>query len=211
MLAGDGVQSIDFSVWCPERNQSLSLDVCTACKHLDSFARSERGYGTTVECSPTPRAKPHEDAHVDVQEAATRSRIADVMRRDIVCVRSDASLESVSSVLLTEGSQCMPVVDEDSRPIGVISKSDLLRERVDDRFDVDAEHGRCAADVMTPFVHALPENAPLAFAVALMASEGHLEVPVVDDEGKVVGMITALEAMQWLAKRFGYVFDAKKP
>jgi len=219
VLAGDGVQAIDFTVWCPNRNQSLALDVCATCKHLDSFVRhTDSGRHSFVECSPpTTGAAPHEDAHIDVQEAATRARIADVMRRDIVCVRADASLDSIANVLLTEGSRCIPVVDADSRPIGVISKSDLLRDCVDSRnenmsvamadgFHVDAGDAHVASDVMTPFVHALPENAPLAFAVALMASEAHLEVPVVDDDGKVVGIVTALETMRWLARRFGYVF-----
>ncbi len=182
---------------------SLSLDFCATCEHLDAITtrrRDDGGHGY-LECSPPmlKESSPHVDAHMDIQEAAMRSCITEVMQKDIVCVRADASVEAIAG-LLTDGLRCVPVVDVDDRPVGVVSKSNLLRNRL------DADE-RVASEIMTPFVHALPETAPVVFAVALMASEGVLEVPIVDDEGTLVGMMTALDALRWLAQRCGYVFD----
>jgi CBS domain-containing protein len=222
VLAGDGVQSIDLSVWCPERQQSLSLDVCASCEHLDAITTrrtidDKHGY---LACSPPVlREAKHKDTHVDVQEAAARALVTNVMRTQTICVRTDATVESIAAVLLSEGLRCVVVVDADTHPLGIVSKSDLLRDRMDhtgesrtppeDGFHVEDRDDRVASDVMTPFVHALPEKAPLTFAIALMASEGLLEVPVVDEGGAVIGLVTALDALQWLARRFGYVFDPK--
>jgi CBS domain-containing protein len=208
VLAGDGVQSIDLTIWCPQSEKSLSLDVCATCKHLDALTtrRVEGGGHGYLACSPPVLANAHEDLHVDVQEAATRALVTNVMRRDSVCVRVDASVEAIEAVLLREGLRCVPVVDASTHPIGIVSKTDLLRDRVD---AVESADVRVAGDVMTPFVHALPERAPLTFAIALMASEALLEVPVVDEEGAVVGLLTAHDTLQWLARHFGYVFDPK--
>jgi CBS domain-containing protein len=205
VLAAAGVEAIELTVHCPHRRLSLSPDRCATCEHLDAFTRSPGDRTSVVQCSPPEsRGSLHRDDHMDTQEAATRTRVADVMRGNVVCVREDTQLESIRALLLEPHTashtvRSVPVVDAEARPIGMVSRSDLLR---------DGDLDRVASDVMSPLVHALPEEAPLAFAVALMASEGHVEVPVVDDQRKVVGIIAAVDVMRWLALRFGYRFDS---
>jgi CBS domain-containing membrane protein len=115
-------------------------------------------------------------------------RIADVMHHDVPCVLADASLETIAAAI-DKGYPCVPVVDGDSRLIGMVSSSDLT--------------GRTgvARDVMEPTVHALDAGASVGVAVRLMSSAGLLELPVVDGEGRVVGMVTILDAILWLARR----------
>jgi CBS domain-containing protein len=90
-----------------------------------------------------------------------------------------------------------PVVDEHSRPVGMLTASDLLRaERLEDA-TVD--------DLMTPFVFSLPARASLGQAAALMAYEGVHQCVVVDDAGHFAGVVTAMDVARWMGRAAGYV------
>jgi CBS-domain-containing membrane protein len=64
--------------------------------------------------------------------------------------------------------------------------------------------GRVVSEIMTPCAHALPEEAPVAFAISLLAFESQYEVPIVSKDGRVLGVATALDILRWLAVRMGY-------
>jgi CBS domain-containing protein len=52
-----------------------------------------------------------------------------------------------------------------------------------------AAEGRTAADVMTSPVVTLPTGAPIADAVRLMMAHRIKRIPVVDTDGRLVGMV----------------------
>jgi CBS-domain-containing membrane protein len=54
-------------------------------------------------------------------------------------------------------------------------------------------------------VFALPESAPIAKAAALMAFESIHRLPILDDGGAVVGLLSPLDVAGWLATRAGYL------
>lgn len=88
------------------------------------------------------------------------------------------------------------MVDGDCRPLGVVSRSDLLAISGDQA---------TVADVMMPMAFTLPETATLSRAAALMAVEGVHRMPVVSSEGRVVGIISSLDVARWLAANDGYI------
>ena len=55
------------------------------------------------------------------------------------------------------------------------------------------------ADIMMPVVFALPENATVAKASSLMVFEGVHRIPVVSSDGQVVGILSSLDILGWLA------------
>jgi CBS-domain-containing membrane protein len=159
------------------------------------------------------------DPRADLREAALRVRIHDVMQRDVLCVREDASVEMARSLLLEHAVRALPVVDAEGKLVGFVTRSDLLRDD-DDRGNyasIDAPRGlgrgfhveelarRVVGEVMTPYAHALPEAAPLSYAVSLMAMESLTDIPVVTENGEVVGVVTSVDVMRWFAERLGYV------
>jgi CBS domain-containing protein len=61
------------------------------------------------------------------------------------------------------------------------------------------------ADVMpTPHGFTLKEDASVSAAAATMAREGLQRVRVVCSLGKMVGVVSALDIMRWLAEQDGY-------
>jgi len=82
----------------------------------------------------------------------------------------------------------------------MITKSDLLQVRAE-----GPAGARIVEDVMTPFAFSLPSDAPVSRAAALMAYEGIHRLAVVSHDGTLVGVVTSLDIMRWLAQRAGYV------
>jgi len=199
VVGTDDVVETHHTVQCPRRQHSASFARCCGCSHLGSIDVDPDGKHGAVEClAGEDHHLPH--GRVDVAEAAVRVRLGDVLGVDTTCVRSDVKIEAVIDLLLDDGIRAVPVVDESRRLMGIVSKTDLLRPR-----GTGKKKTKVVADIMTSVVHGLPEDAPVAYAISLMAFEGLHEVPVVDQESHVIGMITATDALRWVAKSLGYV------
>ena len=147
-----------------------------------------------------------------------------IMSREVIRVGPDTSVEAVISVLLERGISGAPVVDAGGKPIGMISKTDLVRthHEADDPgqtrvpvrrvrirgFEIDLGPGfheedlasALVRDVMLPIAFTLPEDAPVSRAAALMAYEGVHRIPVVSASGEVVGIVTTLDVLRWLSE-----------
>jgi len=134
-------------------------------------------------------------------------------------IRADAPLEEAIAFLVDSGFSAAPVIDEAGRPVGVISRTDVVvydRERLIlpraapfyfESADEIAEAVReeqaaaCVADVMTPAVFAVPPQAPLDEAAEQMADLNVHRLFVVDEDGTLVGVVSALDLLRQLPPR----------
>jgi len=134
---------------------------------------------------------------MDFAEAAVRKPLHDVAPRATLCVRASTSTRKARMVLIAYDLDAMPVVDDDLRVLGVVTRGDLA----------DNLPEKTVADVMVlqGDANVLPENAPVAHAIALMAYERVHYVPIVTEDGELVGMWDATSALRWTAERMGYV------
>ncbi len=66
-----------------------------------------------------------EAAAEHLRRASARSA-EDVMNRDVVVVRSGTSLSDAAQLMVERGRKLLPVVDGEGRPIGVVSRDDVL-------------------------------------------------------------------------------------
>jgi CBS domain-containing protein len=134
--------------------------------------------------------------------AADRMQLWRVMTPRVVCVRSNVSTDALLAILVDLDLRAVPVVDAVGRPVGIVSRSDLLRHADGSGPDRSAEQ---VADVMMSLAFSLPETASLSRAAAVMAYEGVHRIPVVAGDGKVVGIISSLDVVRWLARHDGYL------
>jgi CBS domain-containing protein len=162
--------------------------------------------------------------------AADRTPISEIMTKHVVCVRSDLDTRTLASLFLERGISGAPVVDDDARPIGIVSKTDLVRERYeradtgtategDTResstleelgFHTEPTQETTVAEIMMPVAFCLPANESIARAAALMAFEGVHRVPVVGNRGQVVGLVSPLDVLRWLAREHGYILSGSR-
>lgn len=118
-----------------------------------------------------------------------------IMSNELICARKDLRFDAVVKLMVEHHVGCLPVVDEARRPIGVITKFDLV-ELLD---ALPAElHTRIAAEVMMPLALTLPEDATIAHAASLMISEDTHHVLVVASTGTLVGVISTRDVVGWI-------------
>ena len=202
VVSADGSETTTRSVHCPRRERSETVERCCGCSHMRTIDVEDDGDRGAVECTvpaPPTRGDRRRKTKPDVAEAAAHARLHEVMTDDVTCVRADALVEAAAALVAARGVRALPVVDETRKLVGILSKSDLLRATSE-----EGSASRTVSEVMTPLVHGLPEEAPIAYAISLMAAERLHEVPAVSSDGRVVGMLTALDALRWVARSLGY-------
>jgi predicted transcriptional regulator len=124
------------------------------------------------------------------------------MSREVVCVRQQLRADTLAEIFLERGLHGAPVLSDDRALIGFISMTDLLRHRHEAS---GADALATVGQLMTPFAISLDESAPVTLAAALMSFEGVHRIPVVADDGEVVGVLSALDVLRWLAVQDGYL------
>ncbi|MBQ1043111.1 MULTISPECIES: CBS domain-containing protein [unclassified Micromonospora] len=130
--------------------------------------------------------------------------VADVMTRDVAAVTEQTPYREIVDVLVRKRISGVPVVDSFHRVLGVISEADLLHkvERAghpDERRVFEGRRRRTArekadalvaADLMTAPPVTTHERASLAATARLMDREAVKRVPVLDDLGRLSGIVT---------------------
>ena len=144
--------------------------------------------------------------------AAERTRISEIMTREPIVVREDLGVERLVELLRERGLSRVPVVNEDGKLIGIVSKTDLVEDfhvrgdtdEVDQR---EAEFGQhvhvvdeLVRDVMSPVVFSLPATTSLLDAARQMLASNLHAVPVTSgSDGRVIGILSATDLMAWVA------------
>ncbi|MEU2666235.1 CBS domain-containing protein [Micromonospora sp. NPDC007220] len=131
-------------------------------------------------------------------------QVGDVMTREVTMVGEETPYREIVDALVRRGISGVPVVDGFRRVLGVVSESDLLHkvERAghpDERRVFEGRRRRTARekaeallarDLMTaPAVATWPE-ATISAAARQMDRESVKRLPVLDDLGRLVGIVT---------------------
>jgi CBS domain-containing protein len=231
-LDGEGEETMTSTVYCPVQERSVAVVECEACQRFHSLHFDPATKSSSVVCgaegggvAPAEEAALR-DAVGGLPDPATP--LAEIMSKDVVCVRPEVSIDEVRALMVDRGFGGIPVVDADGKPIGIISRADVLRSEHDQGDTAEAKRvtakpkdldeaglGRgfhvyepakvTAADVMSPLVLTLHESSNIGQASSLMAYEGVHRLPVVSDDGRVVGILSSLDVLRWLGRRSGYL------
>lgn len=133
-----------------------------------------------------------------------------VMTVEVVAVRPSTPFRDLVRLLERHRISALPVVDDDGRPVGIVSEADLLVKEgyphgAQDVGMVDAVRyrrrlskalGATAAEVMAAPVLTVAVGASVVDAARLMVREGVKRLPVVDDEGKLAGIVTRADLLK---------------
>ncbi|MEV5986611.1 CBS domain-containing protein [Streptomyces sp. NPDC052051] len=121
--------------------------------------------------------------------------VADLMTPTAVSVRPGTTFREIARLLDRYGITAVPVVDDEDRPIGVVSEADLLRKQT------SSFVGNTAQDLMTsPAMVAEPEWSVVR-AARVMEHRRIKRLPVVDGEGRLIGVISRSDLVQLFLRR----------
>jgi CBS domain-containing protein len=135
--------------------------------------------------------------------------ITEIMTKELTSAQRDESIERVIQLMLRNRIGCLPVVEERGRPIGMITKLDLVEQLLEPAHrgalpPPEAAPPNSANELMMPIAITLGERASVAHAAAMMHSEDVHHVPIVDDFGALVGIVSSMDIVRWLAANDGF-------
>jgi CBS domain-containing protein len=141
----------------------------------------------------------------------------DVMSREVTSVGRDTPVRRVVELMLGKVYRTVPVVDG-GVPVGIVSNGDLVQRgglgvRLDLLRSLDepaihsvlerlSQGGKVAADVMTPGPVTVHARTPLPKVAELMSHRRLKRLPVVDDRGALVGMVSRVDLLRTAAGGF---------
>lgn len=137
-------------------------------------------------------------------------KVRDVMTHGPRSVAPSTSLGEVAESLLSSTFTGVPVVDEDTRPLGIITQGDLIyRGGMPVRLGILADsdersrkavfeflHRKRAEEIMTRPAVTIEEDRLLADAVEVMLNKNLKRLPVVDSAGKLAGMLSRVDVFR---------------
>lgn len=126
--------------------------------------------------------------------------VGDMMTKVVIAVRPQDTVRLATDRVIDEKISAVPVLDEDGRPLGLLSRLDLLRAAT-------LAEVLTAEELMPANVHMIHRGSTLALAAATMVELKTHRLIAIDDGGTAVGMLSSLDVMCWLAERAGYVLE----
>lgn len=154
-------------------------------------------------------------------------RVADVMQRELATIEPHTSLADLERALLRARVGAMPVVERAGRLVGIVSRSDVVRQLAlerslgeamadayrDQTDEAFVEKSRraiaevvgqrmerlCVRDVMIRDVLTASPDMPLAEAARLMLQRHVHRLPVLES-GKLVGIVSSLDFARVVAE-----------
>ena len=133
--------------------------------------------------------------------------VKDVMSTHVMAVRERASYKEIATILHEQRVSAFPVIDEDNKVIGVVSEADLLAKealegtlpRMAGRIAGQRERSRVmavtAADLMTKPPVTIGPDEPVSRAARLMYSRHVKRLPVTNDDGTLIGIVTRSDVL----------------
>ncbi|WP_086824069.1 HPP family protein [Allokutzneria sp. NRRL B-24872] len=137
-------------------------------------------------------------------------RARDIMTNPVICVHPETSVREAAEVLTKHRFAALPVIDDDSRLIGIVAEADLLRDRIpsDPRAHIwrpegDTVDGEPApgtvGGVMTTTVVAMTPGADAADIAEHMLERHVRSMPIVDGS-RVVGIVSRQDLIRTLVR-----------
>jgi CBS domain-containing membrane protein len=129
---------------------------------------------------------------------------ADVMVKETFAVEFGTEVEQAWHIMRSNHLKAMPVIDRARRVIGIITWNDFFKyidldayESFQEEFrrfirrtpDLKASKPESVGLIMTSTVVTLPDTSHIANLISLMSIQGHRQIPIVNSEQRLVGMV----------------------
>ena len=138
-------------------------------------------------------------------------RIDDLMTREVRTVRSDTPLKEAARILAELHVSGLPVVDSDGYVLGVLSEGDILFKEIGvqdkpslverliggtvDTVDLKRS-ARTAGQAMSTPAITIGKRRAVSKAASMMIENGVKRLPVVDDGGRLIGIVTRADLVR---------------
>ncbi len=147
----------------------------------------------------------------------------DIMTAPTISVSKDNNVKAALNLLAEHNISGLPVIDNDGKVVGIVSGSDIIRysqqkkvmpvssisfwvspySETDDiasvRNGFEILHRTIIENVMTRKVYTVSMDTPISEVAKLMINRKINRVPVVDNDGKLTGIISRADLVKFMA------------
>ena len=134
-----------------------------------------------------------------IEQAILHDTIDSLQLGQAISVPRDATLQRAIETLQREHIGCVLVVDADGRLNGIFTERDLLTRVAGRHLDWARER---VGDYMTPDPEALWPGDRIAWALNLMSIGGYRHVPLTDEAGRPVGVVSIKDIVALIVDLF---------
>ncbi|MGM0366367.1 MAG: CBS domain-containing protein [Actinomycetota bacterium] len=145
----------------------------------------------------------------------------DVMNKSVITIKKDASIDKLSSLLLKHQISGVPVMDDGGNMIGIVTEGDIIVQDTDLHFpryfklldsiiyleslsnfkkNLKKHLATKVEDIMTKEVVTVTETTTVNEIANIMTQKNINRVPVVDENKKLVGIITRADIIKSMIK-----------
>ena len=121
---------------------------------------------------------------MDPTSALPKRTVSELMNRELLYIEEGVRVDLAKAQILDFGVTAVPVLDEEHRPVGVVSLRDLV-------------HGEHPRRISSP-ARTIRADASLEQAARALAEQSLHHLVVVDVSGRAVGMLSALDILSAL-------------
>ena len=138
------------------------------------------------------------------------AKVADVMTTNVIAVREGASFKEIAAKLRDEHVSAFPVIDDGNKVVGVVSEGDLIAKEAMagdgqnytgplagllHRHELEKARGVTAYELMTKPPVTVRAEDPITQAAQLMYDHRVKRLPVVNDAGHLVGIVSRTDVL----------------
>ena len=135
--------------------------------------------------------------------------VASVMTTRVTTARPDTPFKDLVTTMAEQGIGAVPVVDDNGRPVGVVSEADALAKQEFHGGHDELPHGdragrdrwyrslaQTAAELMTTPVRTVRADEPLNVAAGQLATEKVHRLFVLDADGRLAGVVSRRDLLR---------------
>ena len=149
-------------------------------------------------------------SHVNVLEKVQKifsdMKVTEIMNHDVIYVLPNRTIAQVKEILRIKRISGVPVVNNERKVIGIISIEDIIKSIEANKLNEKVENQ------MTKRVVTINYNETLRTVLQYFEKYGYGRFPVVDENGKLVGIVTKNDILGAIAMKLGilYLHDERR-
>lgn len=133
-------------------------------------------------------------------------KVSQIMTTDVMFVRPDDTMSKVDEIFRTNNIHHLPVLNSEGVVVGMVSKTDyfkvlhgftLFRTEKSEEFNKAILRSLLVKEVMTKQVAKLHPDDSIMVAAGFFRENLFHAIPVVDDESKLVGIVSTYDMLNY--------------
>jgi CBS domain-containing protein len=129
------------------------------------------------------------------------SPLSVLMTQSPVCIGRRVDLATASRLLIAHQISGLPIVDDDDKPIGMFTQAVALH--------FGANPARTVEEIAWEPALVIAESAALSEVIVLLKRERGERVCVVSSTGALVGILSTLDLLRFVARHGGYLLQIR--